>query len=46
MRNILVRSEKRIAELLAGGVLLSWLFSGLGIPQFRVYIVFCNKDVI
>ena len=30
----------------AGAVLLSWIFSGLGIRQFSVYIVFCNKGVI
>ena len=30
----------------AGAVHLSWIFSGLGIRQFSVYVVFCNKDVI
>ena len=30
----------------AGAVLLSWIFSGLGIRQFSVYVVFCNKGVI
>ena len=30
----------------AGAVLLSWIFSGLGILQFSVYVVFCNKGVI
>ena len=30
----------------AGAVLLSWIFSELGILQFSVYVVFCNKCVI
>ena len=30
----------------AGAVLLSLIFSGLGIRQFSVYVVFCNKGVI
>ena len=29
-----------------GAVLISWIFSGLGIRQFSVYVVFCNKGVI